>query len=247
LSDHRTTVPSAELGRVHSDILRRGYAVTSDRAIGLPEKLHDNFAQTYFVDGVIRADAGDWPVDRKRARDVIYYEWQDRELRLAEHETIRITDRAGLKGVRIPARVTLLDDPQAVDLIKTLITLIPPGRRQSKGTFGVNLFRTYTNVVTTPHRDNEEFIFIYVLNRVGDGAETHLYDVGATTTKFQRQLQPGELVVVDDERYLHYASPLEPDSDGHAMRDALVCTIDYETTYLCPGTQPPGRSHENVV
>src|SRR5207245_11187007 len=57
------------------------------------EKLRNNFAQTYFVDGVIRCDAGDRPVDREKARDVIYYEWHDRELRLAEHETIRITDR----------------------------------------------------------------------------------------------------------------------------------------------------------
>jgi predicted MFS family arabinose efflux permease len=49
-------VPPAELGCVHSGIVRQGYAVTSDQAIGLPEKLCDNFVQTYFTDSVIRRD-----------------------------------------------------------------------------------------------------------------------------------------------------------------------------------------------
>jgi hypothetical protein len=215
----------------------QGYAVTSDQAIGLPEKFRDNFVQTYFVEGKIRHDEGDWPIDRKRARDVIYYEWHDGELRLEEYKTISITDRAGIKGKRDHARVMLLDDPQAAELIKTFLTLIPPDRRQSRGTFGVNLFRTYTNVVTAPHRDDEEFIFIYVLNRVGDGAKTHLYDADSATAKFQHQLEPGELIVFDDGRYLHDASPLEPPADGApAMRDALVCTVDYDTTYLKPNS-----------
>jgi hypothetical protein len=60
---------------------------------------------------------------------------------------------------------------------ETFLTLIPPDRRQSKGTFDVNLFRTYTNVVTTPHREDEEFTFIYVLNRVGDGAQTRQREI----------------------------------------------------------------------
>jgi hypothetical protein len=218
--------------------------VASDQAIGLPEKLRDNFVQTYFVDSVIRADEADspdaWPLDRKRARDVIYYEWHDGELRLEEYETIYVTDRSGVKGTRTHARVMLLDDPQAVEVIKTFLTLIPPDRRQSKGTFGVNLLRTYTNIVISPHRDDEDFVFIYVLDRVGDGAKTHLYAVDGAAPDFERQLQPGELIVFDDARYMHYATPLEPDVDGHAMRDAIVCTVDYETTYLSPGSKPRG-------
>jgi hypothetical protein len=241
LSDRRPSVPPAELDRVHSDLTRQGFAVTSDQAIGLPEKFRDNFGQTYFVDGVIRHDEGDWPKDRERARDVIYYEWQDGELRLTEYETIIIRDRAGIKGERIHARVMLLGDPQAAELIKAFLSLIPPDRRQPRGTFGVNLFRTYTNVVTAPHRDDEEFIFIYVLNRVGDGAKTHLYDVEGITGDFEHQLQPGELIVFDDERYRHDASPIEPPADGRrAMRDALVCTVDYKTTYLEPTAEAAG-------
>jgi hypothetical protein len=231
---------------MHTDLLEQGYAVTSDQAIGLPEKFRDNFAQTYFVDDLIRHDAGDWPIDRKRARDVIYYEWHNGELRLREYEKITITDRANIKGEREHARVWLLGDPQAEQFIRTLLTLIPLGRRSAKGTFGANLFRTYTNVVTKPHRDGEEFVFIYVLNRLGDGAETHLYDLDSVTADgipkgqpiFRRQLQPGDLIVFDDERYFHDASPLVPPEGGQAMRDALVCTIDLETTYLKLESEP---------
>jgi hypothetical protein len=229
----------AELHRVHSGIARQGYAVTSDQAIGLPEKLRDNFLQRYFIDNVICRTEGDQLIDRKRARDVIYYEWLDAdELQLEEYETIHMMDGGIKDGLRVYTRVMLLDDPQAVDLIKAFLTLVPPERRRNKGTFGVNLFRTYTNVVVAPHRDDDEFTLIYVLNRVGDGAKTQLYDVNAATTNFEQQLQPGELIVFDDERFLHNASPLEPDADGHAMRDALVCTVDYEKEYLSPGSRP---------
>jgi hypothetical protein len=238
LSDLRSLVPAAELGRVRNDLLGQGYAVTSDQAVGLPEKFRDNFVQTHFGDDKIRHDEGDWPIDRKRARDVVYYEWHGDELRLEEYETIVLTNRAGIEGKRDHARIPLLEDPQAVELVKTFLTLIPPERRQLKGTFGLNLFRTYTNVVTKPHRDDEEFIFIYVLNRVGGGAETHLYNLDRTTVELQHQLQPGELIVFDDDRYFHDASPLEPPADGsQAMRDALVCTVDYKTSYLEPESE----------
>jgi hypothetical protein len=134
----------------------------------------------------------------------------------------------------------LLDDPQAKEFIEKLLRLIPPSRRRSEGTFGINLFRTYTNVVTKPHRDHEEFIFIYVLNRVGEGAETRLYPPGSVTDDGQviaapilkQQLQPGDMIVFDDERVMHDASPLENPPGGQAMRDALVCTVDFDTTYL---------------
>lgn len=230
----------AEFHRVHSGILRQGYAMTSDQAIGLPEKLRDHFVRTYFVDNVIHCAEGDLVVGRKRARDVIYYEWVDGELQLEEYETIHFVDREGHimdgdgfeEGLRIYARVMLLDDPQAVEFIKKLLTLVPPERRQSKGTFGVNLFRTCAEIVKAPHRDVDEFSFTYVLNRVGGGAKTHLYDVNAATTIFEQQLQAGELLVFDDERFFHNASPLESDADGQAMRDAIICTVDYETTYL---------------
>ena len=240
LNDRRTVAASDELRRVHENLLQHGYAVTSDEAIGLPEKFRENFAQTYFVDGVIRHDEGDYPIDRKRARDVVHYWWHGDKVRLEEYETITITDRAGIKGKRDHARVELLADPQAREFVETLLRFMPFPLRKPEGTFGVNLFRTFTNVVSKPHRDHEEFVYIYVLDRVGEGARTHLYTPESVTEDgrvtaapiLDQQLQPGDIIVFDDKRYKHDASPLESPLGGQAMRDALICTIDSDETYL---------------
>ena len=238
---------TAAVKAVQDHLMECGYAVTTDQEIGLPARFNRNFSDKYFVDSVIRHDEGDWPMDRQRARDVIRYRWQDDELTLAEYDTISITDRGNIKGTRIHARVELLADTQAKNLVSTLLKLIPPRRRKTDGTFGVNLFRTFTNVVTTPHHDHEEFIFVYVLDRVGDGAESYLYRPDSVLEDgtlldgpvFKHQLQPGELIVFDDERFKHGATPLVDPPGGRARRDALVCTVDYETTYLKPQQKEP--------
>ncbi len=134
----------------------------------------------------------------------------------------------------------LLEDPQAEDLIRTLLGLAPPGQRRETGTFGVNLFRTFTDVVTKPHHDNEQFIILYVLDRQGEGAESYLYkpeDInpeGEPIGKplLQHQLNPGDILVFNDERFLHGATPLKALPDGTSMRDVLVCTVDRPGTYL---------------
>lgn len=218
----------------------QGYALTSDRAIGLPEKFRENFRETYYNDRTLRNDAGDWPVDRKRARDVIRYEWHGDALELDTYHRITITDRAQQRGAREHVRVKLLQDPQAEELIRAFIALVPPSRRKAEGTFGVNLFRTFTNVVTTPHHDHEEYIILYVLNRIGSGAESYLYDPSDVSNegkalaepKLFQQLGPGDLIVFEDQRFKHGATPLVSPPGGTAMRDALVCTVDYWTTYL---------------
>jgi hypothetical protein len=159
---------------------------------------------------------------------------------LRSHESITITDRADIPGKREHARVELLADAQAVDLLHALLRLVPPDLRQPDGTFGVNLFRTFTNVVTKPHHDDEEFIIIYVLDRIGDGANTHLYlpddvtDEGRVTgaAVLKQQLNPGDIIIFEDKRFKHDASPLIKTPGGNAMRDALICTVDYENTYL---------------
>jgi 2-oxoglutarate-Fe(II)-dependent dioxygenase family protein len=225
---------------IWASLTSRGYALAADEAIGFPKKFRENFGQTYFNDQVLHHDDGDVPVDRKRARDVIRYRWRDGELEMDEHETITITDRAGISGKRDHSRAMLLDDPQAEDLIRSFLGLVPPGRRRSEGTFGVNLFRTFTDVVTKPHHDDEEFIFLYVLDRIGEGAESYLYlpeDVspeGQPTAKpvFRHQLDPGEILVFEDKAFKHGATNLVPGPDGITQRDVLVCTVDYPETYL---------------
>jgi 2OG-Fe dioxygenase len=226
--------------KVWADLAARGWALTNDWSIGLPEKFRQNFRDTYFNDLTLRHDEGDQPVDRQRARDVIQYKWRDADLCLDRHDSITITDRAGIPGKREHARVELLADPQAAELIQALLRLVPPARRQPDGTFGINLFRTFTNVVTKPHHDNEEFIIIYVIDRIGEGAKTHLYRLGDVTEDgrvtgtavLEQQLNPGDIIIFEDKRYKHDASPLINPPGGSATRDALVCTVDYRDTYL---------------
>ncbi len=40
----------------------------------------------------------------------------------------------------------------------------------------VNLFRTHTQVVTRPHRDDAEYVRVYVIDKIGGGVETELFD-----------------------------------------------------------------------
>jgi hypothetical protein len=238
LSNDSTRYVSAGHRDAWAAVARQGYALTNDQSIGLPEKIRQNFSQTYFNSWTLRNDEGDLPVDRQRARDVIRYEWRDDRLRLQRHDTITITDRAGIPGKREHRRVQLLDDALAKDLICALLRLVPPTRRQASGTFGVNLFRTFTNVVTTPHHDHEEFIIVYVLDRVGDGAETYLYAPNDVTNEgqeiappvLQQQLNPGDIIFFEDKRFKHGTTSLIRSPDGAAMRDALVCTVDHKNT-----------------
>lgn len=240
MSDEPGSRRSAGHEQVWADLSTQGYALTSDRSLGLPAKFRQNFRDTYFNPWTLRHDDGDWPVDRQRARDVIRYQWRDTDLHLHHHDSITITDRAGIPGKRDHSRVELLEDAQAIDLIRAFLRMVPPDRRRPDGTFGVNLFRTFTNVVTKPHYDNEEFIVIYVIDRIGEGAETHLYLPGDVTDDgrvirpavLEQQLNPGDVIIFEDKRYKHDASPLINPPDGSAMRDALVCTVDYRDTYL---------------
>jgi hypothetical protein len=75
---------------------------------------------------------------------------------------------------------------------------------------------------------------------VGGGAETYLYETGDVTDRgeptagpiLKHQLNPGEIIIFEDKHFKHGATPLEAPPGGTAMRDALVCTVDYRETYL---------------
>jgi hypothetical protein len=225
---------------IRAALADQGYVLTNDEAIGLPEKFRLNFHQTYFNDFTIRHDEGDSPVDRKRARDVIHY-WRHADgLEMREHDTITITDRAGIDGKRDHRRVELLGDSEAKEMVRTFLNLVPADLQQPEGTFGVNLFRTFTNVVKGPHSDDEQFGILYVLDHVGGGAESYLYrteDVPeggkpVADPVLWHRLDPGQILIFDDERFLHGATNLVPPPGETARRDVVVCTVDYRETYL---------------
>lgn len=231
---------AAELEKIWSALRARGYALTNDEEIGFRAWRRENLSLRYYNSETLHHDPGDVPADRERARDVIRYWWHDDALALESFDRVTITDRAGISGEREHSRVLLLKDPEAEQLISTFIQLVPRERRQADGTFGVNLFRTYTNVVTTPHHDAEEFVILYILDRIGDGAETSLYHPDDVAENGQvlaepiltQQLNPGDIFIFDDRAYKHGTTPLISPPGGSARRDALVCTVDLPSTYL---------------
>ncbi|MGW3995685.1 2OG-Fe dioxygenase family protein [Amycolatopsis sp. NPDC004772] len=151
---------------------------------------------------------------------------------LAEHPEIAIEDRGGRPERREYARTPVAHDPLFAAWIRAVLGLVPESRRRARGTFGVNLFRTFTTAVTRPHADGEEFVFVYVVDRAGTGAETTLFRPEAPDTAVHSQrLEPGQLIVFEDARFLHTASPLIAPEGGHVRRDALVCTVDHPQTY----------------
>jgi hypothetical protein len=219
----------AALERVRQELTERGYAVVSDTDLGLDPEIRRLIVQNYFTEKVLESDHPAVHRDRDRARDVIRYAWDGPHLTVAEHDRIDINNRSGFAGSRTPNRVQLLDEVPMQAWVRTMLELIPPDERQPRGTFGVNFMRTRTTVVSGPHHDDEEYVFVYVADKHGEGAETTLHDVGdPEKIVFRVTLAPGDLIVFRDRDYLHNASPL---LGGTAQRDALVCTVNYPDTY----------------
>ena len=241
---------SVEVDDVWATLTKDHYALLNDQTIGLPTNFRKSFLGKYFNDQTLRHDKGDWPVDRKRARDVVEYEWRDDGLHLREYDKITLIDRGGIPGEREHARVWLLDDPEAEQFVRAFLGLVPPDRRQRKGTFGINLFRTFTNVVTKPHHDDEQFIMLYVLDRIGSGAESYLYDpddvmdTGRVTAepRHRHQLNPGQILIFEDRFFKHGATPLIAPAGGKARRDVLVCTVNYPGSYPLDKSSSPSEA-----
>lgn len=211
----------------------QGYVVLndSDPLFGC-EKLHEGLCQAYFNNEVLAPERPDvTPSDRDRARDVVDYSWRGTELFLEESATISITTAPGLVGNHLHGvereyeRVWALKDTMFEGFIRTILTLVPPELRYAESSLALNLFRTYNDVVTGPHRDGARFVAVYVVGKVGEGAETTLHPADRPDEVALRMtLEPGQMVFFDDERFLHDVSPLT----GHGRRrDAIVGMVYY--------------------
>lgn len=222
-------------GSAHVDdsrtLLDRGYVVLNEKEFGFSLEGREHLKEHFFRDDVLRAYEHDLPVDRKRARDVVRFEWRDGTVGLSEHDTITISDRGERADDRDYGRVHVVDDTHFAHWIRSVLALLPEEWRDERGTFGVNLFRTFSNVVTRPHQDGERIIFIYILDKEGSGAETHLYTSPDEEPIYRSTLEPGDLLVFEDRRFWHGVTPLVPPPGGAARRDALVCTVNYPHTY----------------
>jgi hypothetical protein len=207
-----------------------GYAVVRDRDLGLDATHREQIRMAYFNDQVLRRYADDIPADRLRARDVVRYDWVAPEFKLEEYRTVTIEGRGEHTGRRYFDRVEVLGDDILQHWIRGVLRLVPTDGKLS-GTFGINFFRTFTDVVTKPHQDGEEYIVIYVIDKIGGGARTQLFALDDEILLFEQELRPGELIIFRDDRFRHNATPLLPAEDGTAQRDAMVCTVNYPDTY----------------
>jgi hypothetical protein len=75
------------------------------------------------------------------------------------------------------------------------------------------------------HQDGFDFVGIFCINRADiSGGETHLYREKEGAPIFDKVLQPGEFVMVNDRTLYHYASAVAPIGDQQGVRDVFVIT-----------------------
>jgi hypothetical protein len=75
------------------------------------------------------------------------------------------------------------------------------------------------------HRDGTDFVCIYSIDRNNiQGGETHLYTSRSEKPVFNKTLYPGELVLVNDRKFLHYTTPVRPARESFGTRDVFVLT-----------------------
>ena len=160
------------------------------------------------------------------------YSWQDGTLLLEEHETTVIGGARSYASERreYPC-IELLEDPVFSGWIERALSLVPPESRQEHGTFGVNLFRTYSDVVSGAHRDDEEIVLVYVVDKHAGGAVTSLYEQEGAEPLVSVTLNPGDFILFDDRRFLHGTTPLEQLDATPPYRDTIVCTVNKPETY----------------
>jgi hypothetical protein len=75
------------------------------------------------------------------------------------------------------------------------------------------------------HQDGTDFIGIFSVGRNNiQGGETHLYTAKKEKPVFNKILQPGELVVVNDHDFFHFTTPIKPENPATGTRDVFVLT-----------------------
>ena len=217
----------------------KGYCILRDSDLGFSQKDRASI-NAFYDETVLQNDLPNvYPVDRLRARDVVRYRCQEKKVFIAEHSSIRIKTPKETLGnhphevVREYKRTFLLDEPAFRRIIEHLLQMVPPEERQSQGTIGVNLFKTFSDVVSGPHQDGVQFVGIYIPDKNCTGSETTLSAIGdPDETVFRRSLEAGDFLIFRDKDFVHSVSPLKPPTNNAAMyRNALILTVDYKDTY----------------
>jgi hypothetical protein len=226
---HGLPADRAVIAECRERLDRSGYVIATDVELGVPFGTH--FAEKFFTGKYLRRYDGDMPIDRLRARGVVRYNRFGDDLDLTEHDTVDLPDRNNPARTRQFDQTKVLKDEKFVALVETLLNLVPERHRKSAGTFGINMFRTFTDVVTKPHHDEEEYVIVYVVAKMTKGGRTQLLCNNSDEVVLERELQPGQLIMFRDDMFRHGATALEAPVGKGGHRDALICTVDYPTTY----------------
>ncbi|MGE4242671.1 2OG-Fe dioxygenase family protein [Ramlibacter sp.] len=78
-----------------------------------------------------------------------------------------------------------------------------------------------------PHRDGHEFSVIVVAARHNVlGGETQIIDPASNEIVHRRVLAPNQAILIDDERYVHYATDIVPAEGSAGYRDIWVIEVN---------------------
>ncbi|MEH1904209.1 MAG: 2OG-Fe dioxygenase family protein [Nostoc sp.] len=75
------------------------------------------------------------------------------------------------------------------------------------------------------HQDGTDFIGIFSVDRNNiEGGETHLYTAKKEKPVFSKVLNPGELLLVNDHDFFHFANPIKLQTNAQGSWDVFVLT-----------------------
>lgn len=78
-----------------------------------------------------------------------------------------------------------------------------------------------------PHRDGHEYSVIAVVRRENvAGGETQVIDPITNQVIHRQTLEENQAIIIDDERYIHYATDIEPATGDSGYRDIWVVEIN---------------------
>jgi 2OG-Fe dioxygenase len=195
------------LMRVHEDVLRQGWALTTATEMGL-----DTAATREALAPSLAPDPRG--AGKLHARDVVTYEGAGASLAVAEAASIAHGDTDDFSRC-------LLTGPALGDLVpRTVLRMVPASLRRPGGRMSADYFRYAPGAESRAHQDRfGDMVTIWVLAREGDGGESFLSALDGRGEVFRRVIMPGELVIFRDELFLHGVTAMSGDD---AFRDALI-------------------------
>lgn len=207
-----------DLERFSNNLTKNGYVLLNEMEIGLDAEVRSKITNKYFSN--LEKDNPEVHSNRLRSREVLLFNRANDQFSFKQSDSIELVNR-NYEGVRTYKRVNLLDDFDFSFLFKSLINICEP-HKNINGSMGINLFRTYKVVTETRHRDFEDYVIIYCINKTGNGAFTQLTkDAVGKEIIFEASLKAGEILVFKDEPFYHYTTPLESDEP----RDVVIITL----------------------